>query len=106
MQEHQAITAYFAAKNRKDVDGMLAAFAADAVVRDEGATHKGHAAIRAGMAETTRRYGVTVEPITSAQENGATIVVATVSGDFPGSPARLTYRFGLENGAISALEIG
>ena len=35
----------------------------------------------------------------------AVFVPATVSGSFPGSPIALTYRFGMENNRIAALEI-
>lgn len=102
----EPLAAYFAAKNRHDIDAMLAPFAGDAVVRDEGRTHAGRDAIRAWMEETTRRYRVTVEP-TAATADGATWTVqALVSGTFPGSPATLRYRFSLARQSISGLEIG
>lgn len=100
------IAAYCVAKNRKDVAGMLAVFAADASVKDEGKTYRGRAEIGAWMEETTRRYGVTVEPVSCEQSNGAVVIRATVAGNFPGSPATLTYRFRLSGDAIMALEIG
>jgi len=100
------VAGYFAAKNRHDVDGMLAPFAAAAVVRDEGRAHEGRAAIRAWMEETTKKYRVTVVPEAAAEEGGRLVVTGLVSGDFPGSPARLTYRFALADGAIAGLEIG
>ena len=55
-----ALSAYFVATNQHDVDAMLAPFAPDATVADEGETHSGHTAIREWMEKTTRRYGVTV----------------------------------------------
>jgi hypothetical protein len=37
---------------------------------------------------------------------GKTVVRARVSGNFPGSPAMLTFTFGLTGDRISELEIG
>jgi len=100
------VAGYFAAKNRHDIGGMLAPFSAEAEVRDEGRVHAGRAAIRAWMEETTRKYRVTVVPEAAAEEGGRVVVTGLVAGDFPGSPARLTYRFALADGAIAGLEIG
>jgi hypothetical protein len=106
MKLPEPIAAYYAAKNRKDVDGMLAVFASGASVRDEGKTHQGRADIRAWMEDTTRRYGVKVEVLMCEEAAGWVVVGAKVSGNFPGSPAGLTYRFQVSDAAITALEIG
>jgi ketosteroid isomerase-like protein len=103
---HAPLDAYFAAKNRKDIDAMLAPFAKDAIVKDEGRTHSGRAAIRAWMEETTRKYGVTFEVTDVAEESDRVRVAALVSGNFPGSPATLHYAFQLSGDRISHLEIG
>lgn len=102
----KSILDYYEAKNRHDLDGMIAPFAADAVVYDEKKTYEGRAAIRAWMEETTRKYAVTVEPETADDEGEALAVRAMVSGNFPGSPARLTYRFRLRGNEIAGLSIG
>ena len=44
-------------------------------------------------------------PDTVRHENGQVVVEGPAHGDFPGSPIRFTYRFTLENDAITALEI-
>jgi ketosteroid isomerase-like protein len=62
LEQPAPISAYFAAKNVHDIDAMLAPFAADAEVRDEGENHVGHTAIRAWMEHTTRKYKVTSTP--------------------------------------------
>ena len=63
-------------------------------------------AIRAWKVETGAIYRITVEPLESRSEVGKTIVVAKVSGTFPGIPANLTYRFGLSaDGQIRSLEV-
>lgn len=99
------LAAYYVAKNQKDIDGMLACFAADASVRDEGKDRHGHAEIREWMEETTRKYGVTVYPKEISGEAGKPVVAALVAGDFPGSPVTLYYHFTLTDGDISHLEI-
>lgn len=102
----EAIAAYFAAKNKKDIDGMLAAFDANAVVKDEGEEHRGLSAIRAWMEHTTRKYSVSVEIKTVETNQDRTRVGGLVSGNFPGSPALLHYAFTLSGGKIIGLEIG
>lgn len=102
----QPLADYFAAKNHHDIEAMLAAFSSDAVVRDEGETHRGSAAIRDWMEATTRKYRVTVD-IADATFNGdAWRIAGIVSGNFPGSPATLHYVFTLTGDRIVRLEIG
>jgi ketosteroid isomerase-like protein len=103
---HSALERYFAATNRHDVAGMIADLADDAVVKDEGSEHRGVPAIRQWMTDTIRKYRFKAEPTTVARENDRTAVSVIVSGDFPGSPISLTYRFKLEGQKITHLEIG
>ncbi|PZW47016.1 SnoaL-like protein [Humitalea rosea] len=97
-----AIARYVAAKNRQDIDAMLACFAPDGRVHDEGREHVGPAAIRAWLEQTTRDYRPTVVPEGFADG----VMTGLVSGDFPGSPVRLSYRFTLSDAGIARLEIG
>lgn len=97
---------YFQAQNAHDIDAMVACFAADAAVHDEGRDIIGANAIWAWTAETSAKYQVTVEPLESHPAAGKTVVVAKVSGTFPGSPLNLTFRFGLSaHGRIGSLAI-
>jgi ketosteroid isomerase-like protein len=97
---------YFAAQNAHDIDAMVACFAPDAAVRDEGHNYVGTDAIRAWKQETSGKYHITAEPLESRVEDDQTIVVVKVSGTFDGSPAHLTYRFGFsDDGRIGALEV-
>lgn len=100
------IDAYYTAKNAHDLDAMLAPFAEDAHVRDEGEDHRGRGAIRAWMENTTRKYRVTATPEEASRDGEQHIVRALVAGNFPGSPAYLTYRFRLAGDRIAQLEIG
>jgi hypothetical protein len=97
---------YFKAQNAHDIDAMLACFARNASVRDEGRDIVGTDEIRAWKIETSAKYRITAEPVESRIEADRTIVVVEVSGTFPGSPSNLSYRFGFSaDGRINALEV-
>lgn len=99
------IAAYVEANAQLDVDGMLEPFAAGAVVRDDGAVHHGLAEIRTLLEEAVVTAKAIFTPDTVRHESGQVVVEGPAHGDFPGSPIRFTYRFSLDNGAITALEI-
>ena len=102
----EGLQRYFAAQNALDADAMVACFAPDASVQDESRDYLGHDAIRAWKRETIAKYAVRVEPLGVSEKSGTIVAVVKVSGNFPGSPANLTYSFGLDdNGLIRALEI-
>jgi hypothetical protein len=97
---------YFEAQNAHDIEAMVACFAPNAVVRDEGRDIVGKQAVRTWKMETSEKYRITAEPVACRREDDHTIVTAWVSGSFPGSPANLTYRFGLSaDGLIGTLEV-
>ena len=98
------IADYFAADAhaRSTVAGC---FTPDAVVVDEGRTHVGRDAIAAWKTESSTKYDYVSEPTAIAEEEGAFIVTSHVTGNFPGSPVDLRYRFTLEDGAVARLEI-
>jgi len=96
---------YFAAQNALDAEAMTSCFGTDAQVRDEGQTYVGRAAILGWKRATIAKYGIGIEPLAAGEKNGATEVIARVAGNFPGSPADLTYRFDLADGLIRTLEI-
>ena len=99
------IAAYAAANARLDADGMLATFAPDAVVRDDGGHHAGHDAIRAWINGATIAARAVFTPETWREEEGRVVVEGRTAGDFPGSPLRFTFGITLRDGAIAALEI-
>src|SRR5712692_7421172 len=90
------IAIYIAAENRGDTEALAQCFAEHAVVRDEGRTIQGLAAIKQWKADTKRKYQHTVEPLTAAQKDGKTIVINRLTGNFPGSPIDLQFIFGLD----------
>lgn len=101
-----ALRAFFDADADRAGGAPLAAFAPDAVVRDEGKTHTGHAAIAAWWTAAKAAYRHTAEPLETTEVGELTRVRARVTGDFPGSPAVLTFAFRTEGGLITGLEIG
>ena len=99
------IAIYVAAENRGDTETLEQCFAEDAVVRDEGQTIEGLAAIKQWKAETKKKYQHRVEPLAVAQKDGKTIVTNRLTGNFPGSPIDLEFVFTLDGNKIASLEI-
>jgi ketosteroid isomerase-like protein len=99
-----AIAAYFAA-DAIGADATARCFTDDALVLDERSEHRGRAAIAQWKAEASAKYRYTSEPLTVAVSDATVIVTARLTGDFPGSPIELQYRFTLEGEKIARLEI-
>lgn len=97
---------YFAAANTDDPDRVAACFAQDALVHDEGGDYRGRGAIRSWAEEVRRKYRFHAEAIAVEETADRTIVTAHLTGNFPGNPVDLPYRFTLAGGLIAALEIG
>ena len=100
-----AIAAYVDANARLDADGMLAAFAPDAVVLDDGGRHEGRESLRSWIRSATVDSRAVFSPDAWREEDGRIVVDGLTTGEFPGSPIRFTFRFALDGGAITALEI-
>lgn len=84
----------------------IGAFASVAVVEDEGRTHVDPAAIDAWWRAAKKQYRHMAEPCEICEEQDRTLVRAKVTGQFPGSPALLTFAFRLVEGRIADLRIG
>ena len=105
VQLPKPLAEYFAAANTDDARRIAACFAEDAVVHDEGRDICGQRAIRAWAEETRRKYRYHVEVTKVEKTADRTVVTAHLTGDFPGSPIDLLYRFKLVGPEILALEI-
>lgn len=99
----EPIAAYFAAEHNPEA--LAHCFTAQAVVKDDGHTYTGVDAIKAFMAAASAKYSASTVPFALEREDGFQLVRAKVTGNFPGSPVDLTYRFRLERGLIASLEI-
>ena len=101
-----AIQTYFDADTRCDGEALIRTFAPDAMVHDAGRSHAGRQAIGAWWREVKARYRHDIEPLEVGEAEDVTSVRAKVTGQFPGSPAVLTFTFRLEGSEITRLEIG
>jgi hypothetical protein len=99
------VSAYFAAENGNDAESLARCFVDHAVVKDEGRSIRGPAAIKQWSIEGKKKYGHAVEPLEALERAGKTVVIGRVSGNFPGSPVDMEHIFGLEGDMISSLEI-
>ena len=100
----EPIAAYFDA-DRRDAEAVASCFTNDAVVKDEGRTYAGAAAIKAWKTEVDAKFTYTSEPLTVQQQDGRTVVTTRLTGNFPRSPVDLRFAFRLERGRIASLEI-
>ncbi|WP_241557133.1 nuclear transport factor 2 family protein [Croceibacterium ferulae] len=101
----QPISDYFAADAEDGAEAVAQCFTDDAVVRDEGETHVGRAAIRSWKVEAGKKYTYSATPFEVARDSDRTVVTAHVAGNFPGSPVDLRYIFELHGEKIAALEV-
>ena len=100
----EPIAAYFAADSR-DAEAVARCFTSDAVVKDEGQTHAGLAAIKRWKIEASAKFEYTIKPLSLEQKDNAAVVTCHLAGTFPGSPVDLRFFFRLERGKIAMLEI-
>ena len=105
MQLPTILSAYFDAVNAADTAAMAVCFASDAVVQDEGETHRGIAAVTQWVETTTEKYQVSAQVLKVEQRGSETIVTCKISGTFDGSPIELHYHFTLANDRIAALAV-
>ena len=98
------IAAYFTA-DKGNSEAIAQCFSETAVVKDEGHTHHGRAAIKQWKAEASARYQYTSELFACEQHDGKFVVTSRLTGNFPGSPVNLRFFFVLEGDKIVSLEI-
>ncbi len=100
----EPIAAYFDT-DKRDAEAVARCFTKQAVVKDEGQTHTGVAAIKAWKSAASAKYTYTSEPFAVDQKDGGYVVTSRLTGNFPGSPLNLRFAFRLERGKIASLEI-
>jgi len=100
----EPIAAYFNA-DKRDGEAVACCFTTRAVVKDEGQTYSGPAAIKAWKTEASAKYSYVSEPFAVEQKEGRYVVTSRLTGNFPGSPVDLRFVFRLERGKIAHLEI-
>jgi RNA polymerase sigma factor (sigma-70 family) len=95
---------YFAA-DKTGAEAVCQCFTEAAVVKDEGHTHQGRAAIKQWKTDASTKYQYTSEPFAYEQKAEKFIVTSRLTGNFPGSPVDLRFIFELEGAKIASLEI-
>jgi hypothetical protein len=91
------IARFIEASNARDLEAAIDCFAEDALVEDEGRTHRGVAEVGAWKQATEERFRYTIEPTGVEERAGRFLVRGILAGNFPGSPVELTYDFQLVN---------
>ena len=100
----EPIAAYFIA-DKEDGEAVSQRFTENAVVKDEGHTYHGRAAIKQWMADASAKYQYTIEPFACERKDVKIVVTSRLTGNFPGSPVNLRFSFRLEGDKIESLEI-
>ena len=98
------IAAYFTA-DQGDSEAVAQCFTNNAVVKDEGHTHRGRAAIKKWKTDASAKYQYTSDPFACEEKDGKILVTSHLVGNFPGSPVDLRYFFKLEGDMIASLEV-
>jgi len=74
--------------------------------RSGRAGENGRDAIRAWVAETSRKYQSTLTLLRETVNGDDVRLSVAVSGQFPGSPVTLDFKMRMQRGKIAALTIG
>ncbi|MBO0983619.1 nuclear transport factor 2 family protein [Rathayibacter sp. SD072] len=96
-----AVDEFVAATNAHDAEALVAVFAADAVVIDDGTTYDTQDRIREWLTVHQIEPRVVITPMSF--ESGR--LLASVDGDFPGGPLRFAFDVTETAGRIARLEI-
>lgn len=89
--------------NAHDSAAFIPCFTPDAVVEDEGRTHRGTREIKAWIEEAFQTSRPILEVTSVATTDTGALITGPVSGTFPGSPIVLHYHVTIANDKIAAL---
>jgi hypothetical protein len=98
------VAAFFTA-DKGDSETLAQCFTENAVVKDEGHTYQGKAAITQWKVEAASKFQYTSEPFACEQKDGKFVVTSKLTCNFPGSPVNLRFFFRLDGDKIASLEI-
>jgi len=99
------INDYVDASNAHDVKSVVACFADNALVHDEGKDFRGKKVIEDWITRTIEKYKFQFKPVTFGEDHAEVVVAIEVSGTFDGSPITLDYHFTIEGDKIGSLTI-
>jgi len=91
----------------RDYEAAAACFTEDAVVEDEGLSHRGREAIRRWQEDTRAKWQYSISETGGKPdaEKVGYVVSAHLSGNFPGGEADVEYRFRFRGDLIAHLRI-
>lgn len=102
----EIITRYFDAQSKRDFDSLVALFADDGVVVDDGKTFAGAVEIRAWRDSAASVYEYTTDVVeVRAAGHGEFNARVHLEGNFPGGAVDLDYRFTIDGQRFRRLEI-
>jgi ketosteroid isomerase-like protein len=99
------VTDFVKAQNSRDSDAVVACFAEDAIVQDEGREMRGLPAIKEWSDRGFQRFQFDIAPAGVAETGEKIVLTSTVTGNFPGSPVTLNFNFVIKGDRIAALSI-
>ncbi len=80
-------------------------FSNTAQVKDKGKTYQGKAEIQQWITQANEKYKIIMQPIAFTQTGSIGVLIAEISGTFPGNPAVLNYHVELKDDLIQSLKI-
>ena len=100
------VARYFELDAVRDTDSIVALFADNATVIDEGETRHGTTEIRGWQTGPASKYTYTID-VTDAESIGPDrqLVTGRLTGNFPGGTADLKFDFTIADGRITRLVI-
>jgi ketosteroid isomerase-like protein len=94
------------ATNRHDAEALLAVFAPNATVTDDGTTYSGSTHIQSWIREHQIAPKITLDPTAYDEVDGRAVqLTAFADGDFPGGPLAFTFRFTLDAEKVTTLDV-
>jgi len=100
-----SVAKYVETTNAGDAVAAAKLFWESAVVQDDGAEHRGPAAIQEWVEESTRKYQAQLVPLALEESGEHAVLRGLVSGNFPGSPIELDFEFVVSEDKIARLVI-
>ncbi|HZZ74841.1 MAG TPA: nuclear transport factor 2 family protein [Puia sp.] len=102
----KTVAKFISANNNRDKIKLIALFARDAVVFDEGNQYKGIDEIKFWRKKINAGWNITMEIVGITPIQDGNIIDVLCTADFLSSPAIVRYHFILKNKLIAYLKIG
>lgn len=104
IQQHPLLARFVDSMNSHNSAAFIPCFAPEAIVEDEGHTHRGTAEIQVWIEQAFARYQPVLEVASVTETETGAVITGPVSGSFPGSPVVLNYLLTIAQDQITALK--